>query len=198
MADRRVTGASKPHTKRLRYWYRARGTISEAGGQNVHLGALAYMSDNYFIGSVPLVHGVPPFSEASLDASAQKSLDAVQAFSKGARSETSPSPAKPSYPTPLTSPDSKTPPPSRELVETISLNSSATASNQHQGATIGIIVSLDHTIYFHRPREIRADEWLCSEMESPWAGAERGLVTQRIWNRQGRLVATCMQEVSFL
>ena len=59
-----------------------------------------------------------------------------------------------------------------------------------------MMVSLDHTIYFHRPREVRADDWLCSEMETPWAGAERGLVTQRIWNRHGRLVATCVQEVS--
>ena len=61
---------------------------------------------------------------------------------------------------------------------------------------VGMMVSLDHTIYFHRPREIRADDWLCSEMESPWTGAERGLIFQRIWNRDGVLVASCVQEVS--
>ena len=60
--------------------------------------------------------------------------------------------------------------------------------------SIGMMVSLDHTIYFHRPREIRADEWLFSEMESPWAGDGRGLVLQRIWNRKGVLVASCVQE----
>ncbi|KAI4251639.1 MAG: hypothetical protein LQ352_004733 [Teloschistes flavicans] len=61
-------------------------------------------------------------------------------------------------------------------------------------SSIGMMVSLDHTIYFHRPREIRADEWLLSESEVPWAGDGRGLVLQRIWNRRGVLVASCVQE----
>jgi len=59
-----------------------------------------------------------------------------------------------------------------------------------------MMVSLDHTIYFHAPRAVRADQWLCSEMESPWSGAGRGLVVQRMWNREGVLVASCVQEVS--
>lgn len=62
--------------------------------------------------------------------------------------------------------------------------------------SIGMMVSLDHTIYFHRPREVKADEWMCTEMETPWSGEGRGLVTQRIWNKDGRLIATCVQEVS--
>lgn len=61
---------------------------------------------------------------------------------------------------------------------------------------IGMMVSLDHTIYFHRPRDVVADEWMFSEMESPWAGEGRGLVLQRIWDREGRLLASCVQEVS--
>ncbi len=65
-------------------------------------------------------------------------------------------------------------------------------------SSVGMMVSLDHTIYFHRPREIKVDEWLCAEMESPWAGEGRGLVLQKIWNRQGKLVASCVQEVSYL
>ena len=65
-------------------------------------------------------------------------------------------------------------------------------------SSVGMMVSLDHTIYFHRPRDIRADEWLCTEMESPWAGQGRGLVFQRIWNRRGDLVASCVQEVSYI
>ena len=65
-----------------------------------------------------------------------------------------------------------------------------------QESSVGMMVSLDHTIYFHRPRDVRADEWLCTEMESPWAGEGRGLVFQRIWNREGQLVASCVQEVS--
>lgn len=35
-----------------------------------------------------------------------------------------------------------------------------------------------------------------TEMESPWAGDGRGLVTQRIYTKDGLLVATCVQEVS--
>ena len=62
--------------------------------------------------------------------------------------------------------------------------------------SIGIMVSLDHTIYFHRPREVKADDWMCTEMETPWSGDGRGLVMQRIWNKEGRLVASCVQEVS--
>lgn len=37
---------------------------------------------------------------------------------------------------------------------------------------------------------------MLSEMESPWAGDGRGLVTQRIFTKEGRLIATCVQEVS--
>jgi acyl-CoA thioesterase 8 len=63
---------------------------------------------------------------------------------------------------------------------------------------IGMMVSLDHTIYFHSPRGFRADEWLLTEAESPWAGDGRGLVMQKIWTREGKLVATCFQEVSYV
>lgn len=70
------------------------------------------------------------------------------------------------------------------------------ADKERPRASIGMMVSLDHTIYFHRPREIKADEWMLSENESPWSGDGRGLVFQRIWNRNGVLVATCVQEVS--
>lgn len=70
------------------------------------------------------------------------------------------------------------------------------ADRQNPRPSIGMMVSLDHTIYFHRPREIKADEWLLSENESPWSGDGRGLVLQRIWNKRGMLVASCVQEVS--
>jgi len=71
-----------------------------------------------------------------------------------------------------------------------------TAEEHEETRQIGMMVSLDHTIYFHRPREVVADEWMFSEMESPWAGEGRGLVLQRIWNKEGRLLASCVQEVS--
>ena len=59
---------------------------------------------------------------------------------------------------------------------------------------LGMTVSLDHTIYFHEPRKVKADEWMFCEMESPWAGDGRGVVVQRIFARDGTLLATCVQE----
>ncbi|KAK4239735.1 acyl-coenzyme A thioesterase 8 [Achaetomium macrosporum] len=59
---------------------------------------------------------------------------------------------------------------------------------------IGMMVSLDHTIYFHNPSKVRADEWMLNEMESPWAGDGRGVVTQKIFSKDGTLLATCVQE----
>jgi acyl-CoA thioesterase len=61
---------------------------------------------------------------------------------------------------------------------------------------VSMMVSLDHTIYFHNIENFRADEWLLSEIRSSWAGNGRGLVQQQMWTRDGELVATCIQEVS--
>lgn len=52
------------------------------------------------------------------------------------------------------------------------------------------------TIYFHNPKKVRADEWMFTEMESPWSGDGRGVVIQRIFSKDGTLLATCFQEVS--
>lgn len=54
-------------------------------------------------------------------------------------------------------------------------------------------VSLDHTIWFHEPAV--AGEWLWHEIESPWAGAGRGLTFGRVFDRSGRLVASTAQEM---
>ena len=62
---------------------------------------------------------------------------------------------------------------------------------------VSMMVSLDHTIYFHEPKRVVADEWMLNEMESPWAGDGRGVVTQRIFSKDGTLLATCVQEVRF-
>ncbi|KAL7800005.1 thioesterase-like superfamily domain-containing protein [Trichoderma ceciliae] len=59
---------------------------------------------------------------------------------------------------------------------------------------VGMQVSLDHSIYFHEPKRVRADEWMFSEMESPWSGDGRGVVMQRIYAQDGTLLASCMQE----
>jgi acyl-CoA thioesterase-2 len=52
--------------------------------------------------------------------------------------------------------------------------------------------SLDHALWFHRPA--RADEWLLFDQSAEWTGAARGLAAGRLFDRTGRLVATCVQE----
>ena len=52
--------------------------------------------------------------------------------------------------------------------------------------------SLDHAMWFHR--QFRADEWLLYESESPSASGGRGLATGRFFTRDGRHVASVVQE----
>ena len=59
---------------------------------------------------------------------------------------------------------------------------------------VGMMVSLDHTMYFHCGERALVNDWVLVEKESPWAGEERGLVRMRMWNRHGELLATCSQE----
>ena len=60
---------------------------------------------------------------------------------------------------------------------------------------VSMMVSLDHSIYFHDPKGFRSDDWIFAEMESPWAGDGRGLVIQRMYTKEGKLIASCVQEV---
>jgi acyl-CoA thioesterase II len=53
--------------------------------------------------------------------------------------------------------------------------------------------SLDHAMWFHRP--FRADEWLLYDQRSPVTSGARALVGGRLFTRDGRLVASCTQEV---
>ncbi|WP_395664635.1 acyl-CoA thioesterase II [Methylocella sp.] len=54
------------------------------------------------------------------------------------------------------------------------------------------LASLDHALWMHRP--FRADEWLLYAQESPTAGGARGLTRGHVFSRDGRLVASSMQE----
>ena len=54
------------------------------------------------------------------------------------------------------------------------------------------IASLDHAMWFHRP--FRADQWLLYDCDSPSASGCRGLARGRIFDQQGRLVASTAQE----
>ena len=52
--------------------------------------------------------------------------------------------------------------------------------------------SLDHAMWFHRP--FRADEWLYHVQDSPVTAHSRGLGRGIIYTREGRIVASCVQE----
>jgi acyl-CoA thioesterase-2 len=54
------------------------------------------------------------------------------------------------------------------------------------------IATIDHAMWFHRP--FKFDDWLLYCMDSPSASNGRGLVKGQIYNRQGELVASTMQE----
>jgi acyl-coenzyme A thioesterase 1/2/4 len=179
-----------PSDRRLRQWIRARGQIGRTpldayddldestltGRRNsptrrdnhhAHVAALAYMTDNYFIGTAFRVHNATRFSNRR---SPYPMLSKDQ--SDAADEESS----------------------QRYLAllaeEEIRDNRDMPKSDMQ----VEMMVTMDHTIFFHEPRHFRADEWLLAEMESPWAGDERGLVIGRIWSKGGTLIATCIQE----
>ncbi|SEL14197.1 acyl-CoA thioesterase [Halomonas daqiaonensis] len=54
------------------------------------------------------------------------------------------------------------------------------------------IASLDHALWFHH--DVRVNDWLLYDMDSPWAGGARGFARGSIYDRQGRLVASSAQE----
>jgi acyl-CoA thioesterase II len=58
------------------------------------------------------------------------------------------------------------------------------------GGVVG--ASLDHALWFHRP--FRADEWLLYDCWSPSASGARGLANGRMFTRDGRHIASAVQE----
>lgn len=109
------------HERKLRHWFRTKAPPSPTT-ENLHIAALAYASDSWFIGTTLRVH-----------------------------------------------PD----------------------ADQNK---LGMMVSLDHSIWFHGGGETRFDEWHLAEMWSEWSGEERSCVQMRVWNTEGQLVATARQE----
>ncbi|MER6080690.1 acyl-CoA thioesterase II [Streptomyces sp. NPDC013157] len=57
------------------------------------------------------------------------------------------------------------------------------------------IASLDHAMWFHRP--FRADEWFLYEQESPIATGGLGLARGRVYDLEGRLLVSVVQEGLF-
>lgn len=160
---------------------KARGRISDAGGHEAHLAALAYMSDSYFVGTIARVHKLWRYSavrkgntKSSIDEDVLKKLLAMDdedlkrvKFVDQA-----------------------------DLQRIRRLRNGEVVSEEEPPPEIGMMVSLDHSIYFHNPRDFRADEWMFTEMETPWTGDGRGLVFQKMFSRDGTLIASCVQEVS--
>ncbi len=55
-----------------------------------------------------------------------------------------------------------------------------------------MVASLDHCMWFHRP--LRADRWLLLDQESPNAYGARGLARGLMFDEQGQLVVSLVQE----
>ena len=55
-----------------------------------------------------------------------------------------------------------------------------------------VVASIDHALWFHRP--LRVDQWLLYSMDSPTSQGARGLSRGLIYDLDGRLVASVVQE----
>jgi acyl-CoA thioesterase-2 len=72
------------------------------------------------------------------------------------------------------------------------LEPSVRAIGMSLGDTNVQVASLDHALWFHRP--FRFDEWLLFSFESASVAGGRGLNHGSVYSRDGRLVASLMQE----
>ncbi|EWY81511.1 hypothetical protein FOYG_15745 [Fusarium oxysporum NRRL 32931] len=144
----------------FRQWIRFPGVIPETGASSVHLHALAFLTDSYFILTAARLHRLwrLPFSPED-----------VSSLSPELRSQI------------------------QRVCESEGVGSTVEEWAKHPRTSM--VTSLDHSIYFHEPLRIKADEWMVSEMGSPWAAHGRALVVQRIFSKDGTLLVTCSQEV---
>lgn len=78
------------------------------------------------------------------------------------------------------------------MSDTHLLGVSVLANDFKVSSDLAMMVSLDHTIYFHQ--QPKADDWMMHCVESPWTGSERGLVIGRFFNQDGAHIATVIQE----
>ncbi|KAL2871266.1 acyl-CoA thioesterase [Aspergillus lucknowensis] len=180
-----------PATRKQRKWIRAHGKIAglphphdgtqpgpvcdtdiEAAEQRAHICALAYMSDSDFVNTISRVHrlwqfATPEYQNYARDNFQGSELDRIrmETWLQG-----------------------------RARDEARGNEEAAAAEGTTAQKRVGMLLSLNHTIFFHNHQRLRADEWLFCELKCPWTGNERGLVTQNIWTAEGVLVATCIQE----
>jgi len=180
-----VNKDAQPHEKLTRQWMRCRGTISDGGGHGAHLSALAYMTDSYLLGTIGRVQDL--WRSSRMPKTVQELTRADQ--ERREREKMGPNPeiqADKLSQLPL---DPEDPEYLRKLAKKW-----RAPRNMLNKPEIGMMVSLDHTIYFHNPRSFRADQWIFTEAQSPWADDGRGLVIQHMFTKDGILIATCIQE----
>lgn len=114
----------KVHEKKAKHWMKAKGVISEAGGHQAHIIALAYISDSHFLGTVAVIHDHYKFPKRIDKRPDEKSND-IDTSGKFRQDK---------------------------------INFKNETENKKSPFELGMLVSLDHTIYFHEPRKFRADE----------------------------------------
>lgn len=140
-----------------------------------HLAALAYVTDHYFIGTALRVNNGQRF------ANSKSSIQMMSTFNQS----TIPGKFKLRQFTDLIQ---------EEVDENAFVAIGKSLAAESPPVTAELMVSLNHTIYFHEPTAVAADDWMLFESQSPWTGHERGLVVEKIWNSAGILIATCVQE----
>lgn len=60
------------------------------------------------------------------------------------------------------------------------------------------MATLNHTIHVHRPSEVHAGEWMFVEIDSDVANNRRGVAHSRFFSKDGKLLASCTQEVGII
>ncbi|KAF5674584.1 acyl thioesterase II [Fusarium denticulatum] len=197
----RMNSSVLPSDKRFYHWVRARGRIAMSpltaaenedgcsyssrslgkisgdtadvekdqhhSNHHAHAAALLYMSDNYFLATCFRAHNASRFSNPTFDPLSSSTIG-HQAFQLNGAGRTF----------------------NALVAEELEDNRGASKDGRH----VTMAASMDHTVYFHTLHQLRTDDWMLVEMESPWAGDERGLVVSRIWSHDGTLAATCFQE----
>lgn len=160
-----------PAQKRERQWMRARGRLPNDA--KTHQSALAYMSDSYLVGAIARVHGTKNSPSSALRSVESK----MKAFPESEMEVGE----------------------MRKYLAGIGFGrevdkvDEVEEGKEIEEKSVDLVVSLNHTMYFHHPRAFRADEWMFTETEVPWTSGGRGLVMQRIWSKEGVFIVTCIQ-----
>ncbi|OQV07667.1 hypothetical protein CLAIMM_12068 [Cladophialophora immunda] len=174
--------AQNPHEKRIHHWSKASQKISSSPsgssrGVHTHLAALAYICDNYLIGTIPHVHSIWDFVKPPLTEFEVGTRDLGQHKQEATQHSLIPG--------------------SDEEANVQKMGQSTLNSQYKEGRSrprVKMMVTLSHTMFFHDPKAVRADEWMLMEIASYWAGDGRGVATQKIWSREGTMLASCVQE----